>query len=128
MSHSFSFFNNVLTPDSYLTEASLERLLVEMHDHFRRSPFVPGQFSTPAEGGPMTPVSITMSGSKDRVLKYLHERFAATDAPGADLIGNLIDYIEETPDTASAFSISLYASVNYSVPDAVPATGREVGI
>ncbi len=76
----------------------------------------------------MTPVSITMSGSKERVLKYLHERFAEAESPGSDLIGNIIDHIEAAPDTAHAFSISLYANVNYSIAEKLPAAGREVGI
>jgi hypothetical protein len=113
-------FSNVLTPQSYLTEESLEMLLVQIYDSFRHSPFV---------GGRMTPVSITMSGSKERVLKFLREKHQSLEQPGAELVGNLIDHIEETPDNAEGFSISLYASVQYSLaaPAIEPCKPREVG-
>jgi hypothetical protein len=125
MSHSYGPFSNALDPsynDSYLTEASLECLLVQMHDWFGSGVRITRSF---ARYPPMIPVSITMSGTRDRVLKFLRDRHMVLESPGADLVGNLIDHIESTPDNAEGFSVSLYANVQYSVPE--PRVAREVG-
>lgn len=76
----------------------------------------------------MTPISITVSGPRAKVLSRLEENRAL--APGDtlrnDIIDRLVAEVTSAAEGSDNFAINVYFSMSYFLPG--PAGPREVGI
>lgn len=66
----------------------------------------------------MNSISVTVSGSKQRVLDRLREARVPGDDPARNaIVDAVLAHVQAVPDEAEGISLSLYVQLNYLMPD-----------